>query len=267
MARLAGKVAIITGGAKGMGAATARLFASEGAEVVIADRAEAEGRALAAELGEAALFLPLDVTEAAGWQALVGTVRARHGRIDALVNNAGIVHFADLERLRRDDFERVLAVNVLGTFLGLKSVGAVMKAAGRGAIVNISSIDGLRGSNGVMAYVTSKWAVRGLTRSAALELGPHGVRVNSVHPGGIDTEMGNPLHLTGAARNHGYEGVPLQRIGEPEEVARVSLFLCSDEASYVAGAELAVDGGWSAGHYHAGLPGAPAALAARAVAG
>lgn len=244
-----------------MGAAMARLFAREGALVVIADVVEAEGRALAAELGGGAMYQRLDVGEAADWQALVATVTARHGRIDALVNNAGIVHFADFANLAEADFDRVQRVNVKGTFLGLKFVGAVMVAAGRGAIVNFSSIDGLRGSSGVAAYVTSKWAVRGLTRSAALEFGHRGVRVNSIHPGGIDTSMGNPLQLTGAAKNVGYEAVPLQRMGEPGEVAAAALFLCSDDASYICGAELAVDGGWSAGHYHAQLPGAPDSMA------
>lgn len=255
------RVAVITGGARGMGAAMARLFVQEGAFVVIADLAVEEGRALAAELGERAMFQRLDVGEAGDWQALVTAVTARHGRIDALVNNAGIVHFADFASVTEADFDRVQRVNVKGTFLGVKIVGAAMVAAGRGAIVNFSSIDGLRGSSGVAAYVTSKWAVRGLTRSAALEFGHRGVRVNSVHPGGVDTTMGNPLHLTGAAKNIGYEAVPLQRIGEPGEVAAAVLFLCSDDASYICGAELAVDGGWSAGHYHAQLPGAPDSLA------
>ena len=261
MQRMNGRVAIVTGGAKGMGAATCRLFAQEGASVVIADTAEEEGRALAAELGDQAFFQRLDVTNGEEWQRLVATVLARQGRIDALVNNAGIVSFADIEHVSEADFDRVYAVNVKGAFLGIKHVGGAMKAVGRGAIVNISSIDGLRGASGVAAYVASKWALRGLTKAAALEYGHHGVRVNSVHPGGVDTTMGNPVGLTGAAKNSGYERVPLQRIGEPGEIAAASLFLCSDEASYICGAELAVDGGWSAGHYHAMLPGAPAALA------
>lgn len=261
MDRLKDRVAVITGGAKGMGAAMARLFTREGALVVIADVAETEGRAQAAELGATAMFQRLDVGLASDWEALLAAVLDRHGRVDALVNNAGVVHFADFANLTEEAFDRVQRVNVKGTFLGVKIVGGAMAAAGRGAIVNFSSIDGLRGSSGVAAYVTSKWAVRGLTRSAALEFGHRGVRVNSIHPGGIDTEMGNPMRLTGAAKNHGYEEVPLQRMGEPGEVAAAALFLCSDDASYICGAELAVDGGWNAGHYHTALPGAPASIA------
>ncbi|SMH37358.1 3alpha(or 20beta)-hydroxysteroid dehydrogenase [Azospirillum lipoferum] len=258
--RLKDRVVVITGGAKGMGAATSRLLAREGAFVVIADMAEAEGAALAAEIGGESVFCKLDVTRDAEWQSVIETAMRRWGRIDALVNNAGVVLFSDIENLDEADFDRVIGVNVKGAFLGIKRVGHVMKAAGKGVIVNISSIDGLRGSSGVAAYVASKWALRGLTKAAALEYGHHGIRVNSVHPGGVDTDMGNPMGLRGEARNRGYESVPLQRIGEPSEIAAATLFLCSDDASYIAGAELAVDGGWSAGHYHVGLPGAPARL-------
>lgn len=261
MQRLAGKVVLITGAAAGMGAATARLFAAEGAKVVIADMADQAGTELAGSLGEAALFAHLDVSNEEAWQAVAAMAVDRFGRIDALVNNAGLVHFADLENTQAADFDRVFAVNVKGPLLGIKHVGKLMKAAGRGAIVNISSVDGLRGVNGVGVYSASKWAVRGLTKTAALEYGPFGVRVNSVHPGGVDTAMGNPMALKGEARNTDYTRVPLQRIGEPEEVAAATLFLCSDEASYVTGAELSVDGGWAAaGYYHTYLPGAPPAL-------
>jgi 3alpha(or 20beta)-hydroxysteroid dehydrogenase len=259
--RLNEKIAVVTGGASGMGAATARLFASEGAQLIIADRAEAAGAALAKEIGGTAAFIQLDVAQEADWEAMVATVLQRHGRIDALVNNAGLVHFSDIENTQVSDFERVFSVNVKGPLLGLKHVGRVMKASGRGAIVNVSSVDGLRGVNGLGVYSASKWAVRGLTRTAAMELGPFGVRVNSVHPGGVDTPMGNPMGLQGQDRNADYVRVPLQRIGEPHEVAAASLFLCSDEASYISGAELSVDGGWAAaGYYHSQLPGAPPAL-------
>ncbi|WP_176594599.1 SDR family NAD(P)-dependent oxidoreductase [Sphingobium sp. EM0848] len=260
--RLAGKVAVITGGARGMGEATSRLFAQHGAHVVIADILEEDGRALAKEIGSAAEFIRLNVAEEGDWAALVDGVMTRHGRIDALVNNAGVIAFGPIEALQSADIDRVLAVNVKGPMLGLKHVGGAMKAAGRGAVVNISSIDGLRGVNALSLYSASKWAVRGFTKSAALEFGPHGVRVNSVHPGGVDTVMSNPLGAQGDARNSGYERVPLQRIGEPQEIAAASLFLCSDEASYISGAELAVDGGWTAGYYHHYLPGAPASLQA-----
>ena len=259
--RLLGKIVIVTGGARGMGAATARLFAHEGATVIVADLAESGGTALAAELGGAASFHPLNVTIEAQWEQLVREVSARHGRIDGLVNNAGILHFCGLEELAEADFDRVLSVNLKGTFFGLKHVGRLMKRARAGAIVNISSIDGMQAANGIAAYIASKWAVRGLTKAAALEFGPHRVRVNSVHPGGIDTVMGNPQQLPREQLNADYRQVPLQRIGEPHEVATASLFLCSDEASYVNGAELLVDGGWAAGHYYNMLPGGPPALA------
>lgn len=259
-ARMQDKVAIITGGARGMGAATARLFAREGAKVVIADLLAEEGEALAAELGEAAMFQRLDVSDEASWTALVESVMARHGRIDALVNNAAVVAFGPIVSIAADDIDRVLGINIKGTILGVKNVGKAMSAAGRGAIVNISSVDGFRGVNSVSLYSSSKWAVRGFTKSAAMEFGPLGVRVNSVHPGGVNTVMGNPNKLEGDKLNADYQRVPLQRIGEPEEIAAASLFLCSDEASYINGAELAVDGGWAAGYYHHYLPGAPASL-------
>lgn len=258
--RLKDKVAIITGGARGMGAATVRTFVREGAQVVIADRLTDAGEAFAGELGDAAKFVSLDVGDEAGWAALVADTLKRHGRIDALVNNAGVLSFAPIEDIEMTDFDRVFGVNVKGPILGLKHVGRAMREKGRGAIVNISSVDGLRGVNSLALYSSSKWAVRGLTKSAALEFGPHGVRVNSVHPGGVDTDMGNPEHQKGEERNWSYGRVPLQRIGEPQEVAAASLFLCSDEASYITGAELAVDGGWGAGYYHNYMPGAPAGL-------
>jgi 3alpha(or 20beta)-hydroxysteroid dehydrogenase len=261
MSRLQNKIAIITGSARGMGAATARLFAREGATVVIADMLETEGRALALEIGGASTFRKHNVADESQWQALVDDTVARFGRIDALVNNAGVVSFGTIENSTAQEFDRVFAVNVKGPLLGMKYVGKVMTEAGKGAIVNISSVDGFRGANAVGIYSSSKWAVRGLTKTAALEYGHHGVRVNSVHPGGVDTVMGNPQGQSGAERNWSYQRVPLQRIGEPGEVAAASLFLCSDEASYITGAELAVDGGWAAGYYHSFLPGAPASLA------
>lgn len=258
--RLKDKVAIITGAARGMGEATARLFVGEGAEVVIADRLVDAGEALAAELGARASFAHLDVCDELAWQDLVAGTLRRFGRVDALVNNAGVVSFGGIDSIETEEFDKVFGVNVKGPLLGLKHVGRVMRDAGRGSIVNISSVDGLRGVNAVALYSSSKWAMRGLTKCAALEFGPDGVRVNSVHPGGIDTQMGNPQGQTGPDRNANYDRVPLQRIGEPQEVAAASLFLCSDESSYVTGAELAVDGGWAAGYYHRYLPGAPPGL-------
>jgi len=258
--RLEGKVAIVTGGARGMGAATVRMFVAEGATVVIADRLADAGNRLADELGGAAVFVEHDVTDEAAWAQLTANTLGRHSRIDALVNNAGVLAFAPIDAVDPADFDRVFGVNVKGPLLGMKHVGQAMRAAKRGAIVNISSVDGLRGANALGVYSSSKWALRGLTKTAALEFGPHGVRVNSVHPGGVDTDMGNPQAQHGDERNWSYGRVPLQRIGEPGEVAAASLFLCSDEASYITGAELAVDGGWAAGYYHHYMPGAPESL-------
>ena len=262
MGRLEGKVAIVTGGAQGMGAATARLFAAEGARVVIGDVVEDKGQAVAAALGGKARFQRLDVRSEEDWADAVAAATDAFGTVDILVNNAAVVHFSAIEALKADEARRVLDINVLGVMLGARHVAPVMMKAGRGAIVNISSVDGLRGCNGLVVYTASKWAVRGLTKSLAMELGPHGIRVCSIHPGGVNTQMGNPAGLSGEALKRGYERVPLQRIGEPEEIARASLFVASDEASYITGAELAVDGGWSAGYYQPLLPGAPAGLGA-----
>ena len=257
MGRLQGKVAIITGGARGMGAATVRLFVAEGAKVLIADVLEAEGKALAQELGANAAFLRHDVTDEASWQAVVAKAKADFGGIDVLVNNAGVLLFKTIQTTEKAEFERVININLIGSFLGTRIVGAELIAQGRGSIVNISSADGMKAANGLGAYCASKWAVRGFTKVAAMEYGHKGVRVNSVHPGGIDTAMGNPYAEQKVEVNKRYTMVPLQRVGEPDEVARTSLFLASDESSYLCGAEIAVDGGMLAGQYYVGFPGAP----------
>ncbi|HEV8312452.1 MAG TPA: glucose 1-dehydrogenase [Burkholderiaceae bacterium] len=257
MNRLAGKVTIVTGGSRGMGAQTCRLFAQEGARVVIADVLGDEGRALASELGDAAAFMHLDVSEEASWRSLVEQTVERFGRIDVLVNNAAVLVFGAVDELPKAQFERALSINLTGTFLGIRAVAPQMKAQRSGSIVNISSVDGLRGVNALAAYVSSKWGVRGLTKVAALELGHHGVRVNSVHPGGVNTQMSNPRGAPLEEVNKAYANVPLQRVGEPDEIARATLFLASDEASYCNGSELAVDGGMAAGAYWPWLPGAP----------
>jgi 3alpha(or 20beta)-hydroxysteroid dehydrogenase len=259
MKRLAGKVAIITGGARGMGAATARLFASEGARVVIADVLEAEGDALAREIGKESLFQQHDVANEESWQRVVREAVAHFGGVDVLVNNAGILLMKGLMDIRKEEFERVLAVNLLGTFLGIKTTAPKIIERGGGAIVNISSVDGMKGANSTGAYSASKWGVRGLTKVAAMELGHRGVRVNSIHPGGVNTAMGvrpGPEGLAMAQKF--YQGIPLGRIGQPEEIARVSLFLASDESSYICGAEIVVDGGMIVGQYYSSQPGAPA---------
>lgn len=255
--RLEGKVAIITGGARGMGAATSRLFAAHGARIAITDVLDAEGTALAAELGESARFYRHDVTSEADWAAVVQAVEGDLGPVDILVNNAGVLLFRTLLETSQAEFEQVIKVNLVGEFLGIKAVGPGMVARGKGAIVNISSVDGMKGANGLGAYSSSKWGVRGLTRVAALELGHKGVRVNSVHPGGVDTVMTNHDARSRESVNERFGNIPLQRVGAPEEVAHATLFLASDDASYLSGAEIAVDGGMLTGQYYEGFPGAP----------
>lgn len=255
--RLKDKVVIITGGARGMGAATVRLFVSEGAKVLITDVLEAEGRALAAELGEHAAFLRHDVADEAAWQKVLAFAVERFGRVHVLVNNAGILLFRSLLETSKADYERVLSVNLTGMFLGLRTIAPHMIDNGGGNIVNISSIDGMKGANGLAAYASSKWGIRGLTKVAAMELGHRGLRVNSVHPGGIDTVMTNPHAVAREQLDPHYTMVPMQRTGSPEEVAAATLFLASDDASYINGAEIAVDGGLVIGQYYQGFPGAP----------
>lgn len=257
MSRLDGKVAIITGGARGMGAATTRAFADAGAKVAIADVLETEGQALAAELGDAARYCRLDVTDESAWAGLVAEVEADLGPVDVLVNNAGVLMFKSLLQTSLDDYRRVLDVNLIGTFLGIKAVAPGMIARGKGAIINISSVDGMKGGNSLAAYASSKWGVRGLTRVAAMELGHLGIRVNSVHPGGVDTAMINAGAAPREQVDLGFKNIAMQRVGAPEEVARATLFLASDDASYMAGSELVVDGGMIAGNYYERMPGAP----------
>jgi 3alpha(or 20beta)-hydroxysteroid dehydrogenase len=243
--RLADKVAVVTGAARGIGEATARRFVAEGARVVIADLRDDAGSALAAELGEHAEFEHLDVTDERGWSELVERTLSRWGRVDVLVNNAGIGAGGPLESFDLDDHHRVLDVNVNGTFLGVRAVTEAMRRQGAGAIVNISSIDGLVGIAGLSSYVTSKFAVTGLTRAAALELGPAGIRVNSVHPGVIDTPL-----LSEEGRRRVAQVVsmqPLARLGRPEEVAALVLFLAGDEAGFITGGQYVIDGGHLAG--------------------
>lgn len=257
MARLDGKVAIITGAARGMGAATARLFVEAGAKVAIADVLDDAGHALAAELGAAARFYHLDVTSEEAWGQTVRAVEADLGPVDVLVNNAGVLLFRSLLETSAEDYRRVVDINLVGEFLGIKAVAPGMIARGRGAIVNISSVDGMKGANGLAAYASSKWGVRGLTKVAAMELGHRGIRVNSVHPGGVDTAMTNYEGVARETVSERFRHIPLQRVGAPEEVARATLFLASDEASYMAGAEVVVDGGMVTGQYYPLFPGAP----------
>lgn len=257
MARLDGKVAIISGGARGMGAATSRLFVEAGAKVVIADLLEAEGAALAQELGDAARFVRLDVTCAQSWADTVQLAEDTFGPVDVLVNNAGVLLFKSLLQTTPEDYRRVIEVNLVGEFLGIQAVARGMIERGHGAIVNISSVDGMKGANGLAAYASSKWGVRGLTKVAAMELGHLGIRVNSVHPGGVDTVMTNYEGVAREKVSERFRNIPLQRVGAPEEIARATLFLASDDASYIAGSEIVVDGGMTTGQYYPLFPGAP----------
>ena len=255
MGKLEGRIAVITGAARGQGEATARLFAEEGARVALVDMLEAEGEAVARSIGDKALFRTLDVSDEEGWNALVADVKQRWGTIDILVNNAGIVHPALITDLKKADYERVLQINLIGSWLGMKTVAPVMEAQGKGAIVNVCSTSALQGFNGLGAYLSSKWALRGLTKTAAMELARKGIRVNAVFPGGINTPMGNVTGEAPADLAKYYQGYPIRRIGEPEEVARVNLFLASDDSSFCCGAEVAVDGGQTLGAYSPQLPG------------
>ena len=254
MSRLEGKVAIVTGGANGMGEATVRLFVEHGAKVVIGDVQEEAGQALADELGENAVFVRQDVSSESDWQQVVARAQEL-GPLNVLVNNAAIVMMKSIIDTTAEDYLRVVNINQLGTFMGIRAVIEPMKAAGVGSIINVSSIDGLHSSAGLAAYSSSKWAVRGLTKSAAIELGQYGIRVNSVHPGGIYTSMGGADFSSAEDLNKTmYADFPIPRVGQPEEVAYVSLFLASDEASYSTGSEFVADGGWFAGMRRPGMP-------------
>jgi 3alpha(or 20beta)-hydroxysteroid dehydrogenase len=247
MGRLSGKIALITGAAGGQGAAAARRFAEEDARVVVADVRDDEGKALADELG--AHFVHLDVSEEDGWAAAVAEVTEVYAPPNVLVNNAGILHFARLQDTTLADYQRVIQINQVGTFLGMRAVVRGMVKAGGGSIINVSSIEGLRAAPLLSAYTASKFAIRGMTKVAALELAGKGVRVNSVHPGMIETGM-LPSALGGQAVDLTFAGkkVPLGRVGQPEEVAQLTVFLASDESSYCTGAEFVADGGVTAAH-------------------
>lgn len=236
MGQLEGRVAIITGGARGQGAAEGRRFAAEGATVYLTDVLAQEGKATAAEIG--ATFLEHDVTDVDQWKVVVERVLDEAGRIDILVNNAGILHFLTMTETPVDVWNRIVAINQTGVFLGMQAVAPAMKEQRSGNIVNISSVAAYKGGSACFAYTATKWAVRGMTKGAAQELGPFGVRVNSVHPGIIDTPMmkGTPLEELG-------NGVPLGRYASADEVAKLVFWLVSDESAYATGAEFVLDGG------------------------
>lgn len=257
MSTFAGQTAIVTGAARGIGAATAAALANGGATVFACDiLAEDLGETVTA-IGDAATACELDVTDEIAWQKLSAMVLGETGRIDVLVNNAGILSFASLEDTDPAVFRKMLNVNVTGSFLGMQAVIGSMKERGYGSIVNLSSSAAILPHNATGAYSASKFAIRGLTRTAALELGPFGIRVNSIHPGGVNTPMTNPQGLSSDELAKRFKFVPQQRGCEPEEIAQAILFLASSEASYCNGSELVVDGGMTAGIYVPGMPGAP----------
>ncbi|GAA0310249.1 3alpha(or 20beta)-hydroxysteroid dehydrogenase [Gracilibacillus halotolerans] len=242
MGKLDGKVAIITGGARGMGAAHARLFIQEGAKVVIADILQDEGQALAEELGDNAAFAGLDVTDAENWSTVIELTENTFGPINILVNNAGITMAKSIEEMTEEEYRRIVDINQVSVFLGMKAVVPSMKKTDNGSIVNISSINGLVG--GAIGYTDTKFAVRGMTKAAALNLSHYGIRVNSVHPGVIDTPM---IHGDAKAQIEEFaKHIPARRIAQPEEISNLVLYLASDDSSYSTGSEFVVDGGITA---------------------
>ncbi|MFC0015002.1 MULTISPECIES: glucose 1-dehydrogenase [Allobacillus] len=243
MSRLANKVAIITGAAQGMGAAHAKLFIEQGAKVVLTDLNEEKGEALATELGENALFVKQNVTSEEDWATVIEKTEETFGPVNVLVNNAGITMAKSLFDLTLEEYKRTVEINQVSVFLGMKATAPSMKKAGGGSIVNISSMNGLVG--GAIGYTDTKFVVRGMTKAAALNLSPMGIRVNSVHPGVIATPM-VVQEDTKAAVEEFSISIPLKRVAQPEEVSNMVLFLASDESSYSTGSEFVIDGGLTA---------------------
>ena len=245
MGKLDGRVALITGGARGQGAAEAALFASEGATVVVTDVLDEDGAKSAAACG--GTYMHHDVTSESRWQEVVDAILKDHGRLDILVNNAGIFKVGSVVNTTLADYKQVIEINQVGVFLGMRTAAKPMMEAGSGAIVNISSIAGMQGSPGAIAYGASKWAVRGMTKSAATELGRYGIRINSIHPGIIETPM---LHQIPAFESGNSDRwirrIPAGRVADAHEVAKLALFLASDESSYSTGSEFLIDGGMTA---------------------
>lgn len=245
--RLAGKVALISGSARGMGESHARRFVSEGAKVMISDVLDEDGRTVAKDLGDATAYVHLDVTDEQSWNDAVAATVDAFGKVDVLVNNAGILHVMPLAMTDVDDYRRVIEVNQVGVFLGMKAVTPAMSKDGGGSIVNISSVAGLIGAQAHIAYCASKWAVRGMTKVAALELAPLGIRVNSIHPGLIDTPMLDTYRQLGIVQDGSGRGVPIGRLADAEDVSELALYLASDDSRYSTGSEFVVDGGMTAG--------------------
>jgi 3alpha(or 20beta)-hydroxysteroid dehydrogenase len=241
---LADKVVVVTGSSQGQGAAEARHFRHLGAKVIMADVSDAEGQALADEIG--ATYRHVDVSSGSDWEGLMDQVMADHGRLDVLVNNAAIYWTRTIEDESVEDFDRLIGVNLRGTFLGIKSAIGPMRASGGGSIVNIASVAGVRGFQMHAAYGSSKWAIRGLTKTAAAELGADGIRVNVVVPGTIDS----PMAWSGGPKpeeEDAYAHLPIGRVGESEEVAALVAFLASDASGYITGTEVVIDGGATLG--------------------
>ena len=251
MGRLTGKVALVSGGARGQGEAEVRLFVAEGAKVVFGDVLDDIGEQVAKELGDDAVYVHLDVRKEEDWQAAVAEAETRFGKLDVLMNNAGVLAMGALTHdVSLEEYMKVIEVNQIGVFLGMRAaIPALLRNRG-GAIVNTSSTNGMAGYGGTVAYTASKFAVRGMTKNVALEYGKAGIRANSIHPGGIDTVMIRPEGLGGfteEAQAEAFGMTPIPRVGQPEEVARLALFLASDESSYCTGGEFLIDGGQLAG--------------------
>ncbi len=257
MQRLTGKTALVTGGARGIGEGIVRRFVAEGANVVISDVLEEAGAALAAELGAQTVFLRHDVTSSSDWQAAIAEAEARFGKLDTLVNNAGVIVFKRLDDLSEAEIRRVIEINLIGTMIGSQLAIPAIERAGGGSIINMSSADGISGANSLTAYCASKFGVRGFTKALAMELGPRGIRVNSIHPGGILTPMANPTNIPRDLYDRGYWIYPAQKSGDPSDIGAAAAYLASDDARYCIGTELSVDGGLNAGHYYMSMPGAP----------
>ncbi|MBU8867788.1 SDR family oxidoreductase [Paenarthrobacter aromaticivorans] len=237
---------LVSGGARGMGAAIAREVIEQGGQVVLADVLEKEGQDLADSLGSAASFIHLDVTQETSWERAVSHAQDRFGQLGGLVNNAGILLEGRVETTTPEQWQRTIAVNQLGVFLGMKAAVKAMRSAGGGSIVNISSTAGMTGFTDCFAYVASKWAVRGMTKAAALELAQYGIRVNSVHPGDTMTDMiAGAVASSGAVTTH--DQIPLGRYALPSDISKLVLFLLSAESSYISGAEHVIDGAVTAG--------------------
>ncbi|NUP35076.1 MAG: SDR family oxidoreductase [Streptomycetaceae bacterium] len=252
MGKLDGRVILISGAARGQGEAEARLFVAEGASVVLGDVLDDEGAAVAKDLGDAARYVHLDVTKEADWTAAVAEANAAFGKLDGLINNAGILQFGAIVDTSLDDYMKIVNVNQVGVFLGMRAAIPSLVAAGGGTIVNTSSTNGLQGVAGMIGYTATKFAVRGMTKAAALELGHSGIRVNSIHPGGIDTPMVRPDNVEGLVSDDTssgdiYAALPAGRVGQPEEVAKLALFLSCADSSYSTGSEFVIDGGMTAG--------------------